>query len=95
MKEIKEIKDIHIGRHIQEVVAQKGVKVPWLAQQLGCHRNNVYLIFSRQWIDTGTLMKLSCILGYDFFAVLSGWYKKANLTLTELYDATLTLPSRL
>ncbi|MBQ2514520.1 MAG: XRE family transcriptional regulator [Bacteroidales bacterium] len=84
----------HIGQHIKEVVVQKGVKVPWLAQQLGCHRNNVYLIFSRPWIDSGTLMKLSCILGYDFFAVLSAWHKKANLTLTEPYDATLTSPSR-
>ena len=72
---MKEITDIHIGRHIREVVAQKGIKVPWIAQQLGCHRNNVYLIFSRKWIDTGTLMKLSRILGYDFFAVLSGWYR--------------------
>ena len=54
---MKEITDIHIGQFIKEVVAQKGVKVPWIAQQLGCHRNNVYLIFSRPWIDTGTLMK--------------------------------------
>ncbi len=74
---MRDITDIHIGRHIQEVVTQKGIKVPWIAQQLGCHRNNVYLIFSRQWIDTGTLMKLSLILQYDFFAELSGWYKKA------------------
>ena len=68
----------HIGRHIHEVVEQKGIKVPWLAQQLGCHRNNVYLIFSRPWIDTGTLMKLSHLLGYDFFAFLSGWYRESE-----------------
>ena len=35
------------------------------------NRNNVYLIFSRQWIDTNTLMKLAQILGHDFFADLS------------------------
>lgn len=64
----------HVGQHIKEVVVQKGIKVPWLAQQLGCHRNNVYLIFSRSWIDTSSLMKLSQILEHDFFADLSGWY---------------------
>ena len=80
----------HIGRHIKEVVAQKGVKVPWIAQQLGCHRNNVYLIFSRQWIDTGTLMKLSIILQYNFFAELSEWYKDAGFTM-ELSGTTPTL----
>ena len=66
----------HIGRTIKDVVTQKGVKVPWVAQQLGCHRNNVYLIFSRSWIDTGSLMKLSQILEHDFFADLSGWYQQ-------------------
>ncbi|MBR1991447.1 MAG: XRE family transcriptional regulator [Bacteroidales bacterium] len=75
---MKEITDIHIGQFIKEVVVQKGVKVPWIAQQLGCHRNNVYLIFSRQWIDTGTLMKLSIILQYDFFAELSGWLRDGD-----------------
>ena len=66
----------HVGQHIKEVVVQKGIKVPWLAQQLGCHRNNVYLIFSRSWIDTSSLMKLSQILEHDFFADLSGWYQQ-------------------
>lgn len=75
---MKGITDIHIGQFIKEVVVQKGVKVPWIAQQLGCHRNNVYLIFSRQWIDTGTLMKLSIILQYDFFAELSGWLRDGD-----------------
>ena len=77
----------HIGRHIKEVVAQKGIKVPWIAQQLGCHRNNVYLIYSRQWIDTGTLMKLSIILQYDFFAELSEWFQDGGFTM-ELSGTT-------
>lgn len=66
----------HVGQLIKAVVIQKGIKVPWLAQQLGCHRNNVYLIFSRSWIDTSSLMKLSQILEHDFFADLSGWYQQ-------------------
>ena len=67
---------LHIGQVIRRVVTRKGIKVPWLAQQLGCHRNNVYLIFSRQWIDTNTLMKLAQILGHDFFADLSRSYRE-------------------
>ena len=66
----------HVGQLIKAVVIQKGIKVPWLAQQLGCHRNNVYLIFSRSWIDTSSLMKLSQILAHDIFADLSGWYQQ-------------------
>ena len=66
---------LHIGQIIRRVVTQKGIKVPWLAQRLGCHRNNVYIIFSRQWIDTNTLMKLAQILDYDFFADLSHSYR--------------------
>ena len=65
----------HIGRIIRQVVARKGIKVPWIAQQLGCHRNNVYLIFSRPWIDTDTLLKLAQILDHDFFADLSKAYR--------------------
>ncbi len=40
------------------------------------NRNNVHLIFSRQWIDTNTLMKLALILGHDFFADLSRSYRE-------------------
>ena len=65
----------HIGGLIRELVTRKGVNVSWLARQLGCTRNNVYLIFSRSWIDTETLMKISKILEHDFFADLSGFYQ--------------------
>ena len=65
---------VHIGNLIKEQVTQKGIKVSWLAKRLSCHRNNVYLIFSRRWIDTDTLMKLSRILNHDFFADLSALY---------------------
>jgi len=64
----------HIGEIIKAEVIRKGIKVSWLAAQLNCHRNNVYLIFSRRWIDTDMLMKISRILEHDFFADLSAWY---------------------
>ena len=91
---MKEITDIHIGKHIREIMAQKGIKVPWIAQQLCCHRNNIYLIFSRQWIDTNTLMKLSFILQYDFFEELSELYKEHNIPMMKPSRATITSPAR-
>ena len=75
---------LHIGQVIRREVTRKGIKVPWLAQQLGCHRNNVYLIFSRQWIDTNTLMKLAQILGHDFFADLSRSYQEQQGSLGNI-----------
>ena len=69
-------KNPHIGELIKEVVTQKGIKTSWIAEQLGCHRNNIYLIFARSWIDTETLMKLSRILNHDFFADLSNCYRQ-------------------
>ena len=71
--------EYHIGKLIKAEVTKKGIKVSWLAEQLKCHRNNVYLIFSRRWIDTDTLMKLSRILNHDFFADLSALYPGENL----------------
>ena len=86
---VKNIKKntFHIGNLIKEHVTQKGIKVSWLAKQLNCHRNNVYLIFSRRWIDTDTLMKISCILHHDFFADLSALYHGENLQSNNRQDA--------
>ena len=66
----------HIGKLIQEYVSKKGIKVSWFAEQLSCHRNNIYKIYSRRWIDTETLMRISRVLDHDFFGDLSSYYEK-------------------
>lgn len=43
--------------------------VTWFAGQLGCSRTNVYKIFCKEHIDTGLLMRISRIMGYNFFQV--------------------------
>lgn len=48
------------------------------------NRNNVYLIFSRQWIDTNTLMKPALIPGHDFFADLSRSYHEQQGQLGDI-----------
>lgn len=61
---------------IKEVVLRKGIRASWFAEQLNSHRNNVYKIYSRRWIDTDTLMRISCVLEHDFFEDLSIFYKR-------------------
>lgn len=69
---------IHVGRLVQKEMKRTGRKASWFAEQLGCHRNNVYLIFRRSWIDTETLMHISQILEHDFFADISKIFKEAE-----------------
>ncbi len=64
----------NLGLMIKEQVLKRGVKVKWLAEQLGCHRNNIYKIYEKSWIDTQTLMKLSITLKHNFFKELSDYY---------------------
>lgn len=66
----------HIGKIIKSEMKRKGRKVSWFAEQLNCHRNNIYLIYSRSWIDTETLFRISQILEYNFFAYLSDFFSE-------------------
>ena len=66
----------HIGQLIKAELTRQGRSVAWLAGCLCCHRNNVYLIFRRAWIDTFVLKKISIALHHDFFADLSDDYLK-------------------
>ena len=65
-----------VGKMVKTLLKQKGVGGTWLAKRLGCHRNNVYLIINRSWIDTQTLSKLALIFEYDFFADFSQYYNE-------------------
>ncbi|MBQ9677860.1 MAG: XRE family transcriptional regulator [Prevotella sp.] len=67
----KEKKSIHIGSVIKEELNRQGRTTVWLAEQLGCHRTNLYKIYDRRTIDTGVLLRISRIMGYDFFQLYS------------------------
>ena len=58
---------MHIGEAIKEELERQGKTVVWFAEQLPCHRTNVYRIFERPSIDTHVLMRISEILEHDFF----------------------------
>ena len=68
------MEEIHMGKLIKMHLKQKGIKMQWLCEQMHCHRNTMYGILERSWIDSYTLMRISIILNHDFFAELSAYY---------------------
>ena len=70
--------EYNIGRRIKEYVEENGIRIGWLSQRLHCHRNTIYNIFERNWIDTQMLMRLCIVLKHDFFAELSEQWQKKN-----------------
>ncbi len=63
---------IHIGQLIEQELRRQQRTVSWFARNLCCERTNVYDIFKRQSIDTQMLLRISNILGHNFF----GYYQK-------------------
>lgn len=70
--------EYHIGQKIRERLDEKEHSVVWLARQLACSRTNVYKIFEKAHIDTQMLTRISLILEYDFFAVLTSELRKQD-----------------
>ena len=65
----------HIGRTIKSYVDSHGIRIGCLSKKLLCHRNTIYNLFERDWIDTQTLMRISILLKHDFFAEFSEYYR--------------------
>lgn len=67
-----------IGERIKQELKRQGKTSVWLAKQLGCHRTNIYKVYAKATIDTGMLMHISKILGYNFFKLYSDEYIKTS-----------------
>ena len=65
---------MHIGSLIRQKVNEKGMTIVRFAEHLSCTRANAYKIFARKSIDTDTLYRVSLILDFDFFNLLSKHY---------------------
>lgn len=75
--------NICIGRLIHEEIKRQGRSVTWFARQIHCERRNAYDIFERTSIDTDQLLKISRVLGVDFFSLYSkSLYTTVNQTFT-------------
>ena len=69
------IKDIHIGQLIQKKMEDDGRKVSWLADKMGCHRNNIYLIYQQKHLHSVQLIRISQHLRINLF---SPYYEYVN-----------------
>lgn len=65
---------VEIGEKIREVFEHRNMKLTEFADELGTVRQNVYRIFKKRHVDTGLLVKISQVLGYNFFQ----YYVPAN-----------------
>ena len=65
-----------IGERIKQELKRQGKTSVWLAKQLGCHRTNIYKVYAKSTVDTGMLLHISRIHGYDFFKLYSEEFAK-------------------
>ena len=63
--------NINIGKEIREELLRQGRSVAWLSRQLGTSRVACYRIFDCYSIDTQQLLRISVLLGRDFFRLYS------------------------
>lgn len=70
---------IHIGHIIQKELRSQGRTVTWLAKQLNIHRRACYRIFDCYSIDTQLLLRISELLGRDFFTEYSSILSVKNV----------------
>lgn len=56
-----------IGKIIEEELRRQERTVTWLSRKIHCDRRNIYDIFSRSFIDTGLLWRISKALNTNFF----------------------------
>ena len=61
--------EVHIGYLILHELTAQRRSASWLAEQLSCDRTNVYKIFKKKYLDTQLLLRISRILGRDFFSI--------------------------
>ncbi len=62
---------VNIGQAIREEMDRTGRTVTWLSRQLGTNRMACYRIFNSFSIDTQMLLRISVLLGRDFFTLYS------------------------
>lgn len=62
---------MHIGQLIKQELESQGRTIVWFASRMSYSRTNIYKIFDRPSIDTDVLMRISIVLGVDFFRYYS------------------------
>ncbi len=65
----------HIGNLIKAELQRQGRTITWLAQELGCTRDNLYKICQHSFVNTDLLFKISEVTRHDFFKDCSDFLK--------------------
>ena len=69
---------VHIGNLIRQTLKERGYTVVWFAAQLAYNRVNVYKIFEKKSLDADLLMRISVILGTNFFKPYSDEFESSQ-----------------
>ena len=72
-----------IGILIKEELEKQERSITWFASKLSCDRSNIYRLFQKESIDTNLLVRISILLGKDFFSDLSDYVKEKE----QLHDS--------
>ena len=72
-----------IGILIKEELEKQERSITWFARKLSCDRSNIYRLFQKESIDTNLLVRISILLGKDFFSDLSDYVKDKE----QLHDS--------
>ena len=72
-----------IGILIKEELEKQERSITWFAHKLSCDRSNIYRLFQKESIDTNLLVRISILLGKDFFSDLSDYVKEKE----QLHDS--------
>ena len=75
---------IDIGHAIRQKINEYGIKVAWLARQIGCDRGNLSRHLDKEHIDPELLLKISIVLKTDFFAFYSDCIRR-KVTVKQEY----------
>ena len=71
------------GILIKEELEKQERSITWFARKLSCDRSNIYRLFQKESIDTNLLVRISILLGKDFFSDLSDYVKEKE----QLHDS--------
>lgn len=69
---------VNIGQQIEEELRRQERSVTWFARKLCCNRQNVYDIFHRTNIDAELLLRISLVLGRNFFEEYTTQYERTS-----------------
>ena len=70
----------HIGNLIKEELKRQGRTTTWLASQLNYSRQHMYYLLGHSFIYSDLLLRISEILGHDFFAYYSEYLANRKLS---------------